>query len=167
MLSRFLDVWVWHQTLPQMRCYPTYLQAAENGKEIVKCHDIAVDCHEPQQPRGADEQQQQERCPQHGAAKQTHRTFAVAWDARGQPNFSPWAVLCAQQLGNWKSPLGKLGQCSPAPSFQLSHSNTPQLSMSKSDFFPSSFPRFTSNKSVCFTSPCCSALMTLRKTSEQ
>lgn len=49
----------------------TYLQAAEDGKEIVKRHDIAVHCHQPQQPRGADEQQEQECCPQHGAVKHT------------------------------------------------------------------------------------------------
>lgn len=49
----------------------TYLEAAEDGKEIVKRHDIAVHCHQPQQPRGADEQQEQECCPQHGAVKHT------------------------------------------------------------------------------------------------
>lgn len=64
-----------HQGLPQTKCYPTYLQAAENGKEIVKGHDITVDCHEPQEPRGTDEQQEQECCPQHRAVKQTQMVF--------------------------------------------------------------------------------------------
>lgn len=74
MFSRFLEVWVQqgaHWGLPWTRCHPTYLQAAENGKEIVKRHDIAVHRHQPQQPRGTDEQQEQERRTQHRTVKQT------------------------------------------------------------------------------------------------
>lgn len=81
MFSRFLEVWVqqWaHQGLPQTKCHPTYLQAAENGKEIVKCHDVAVHRHQTQQPRGTDEQQEQERCSQHRAVKQTQTGICSA-----------------------------------------------------------------------------------------
>lgn len=54
----------------------TYLQAAENGKEIVKSHDIAVHCHQPQEPRGTDEQKEQERRPQHRAVKEAQALAA-------------------------------------------------------------------------------------------
>lgn len=81
MLSRFSEVWVQqcaHQGLPRTRHHSTYLQAAENGKEIVKRHDVTVHCHQPQQPRGTDEQQEQERRSQHRAVKQTQMGICSA-----------------------------------------------------------------------------------------
>lgn len=127
-------------SLLQTRCYPAHLQAAENGKEIVKCHDVAVDCHEPQQPRGADEQQEQERCPQHRAVKQTQTDICSVVGYKRTTQLLP--VDVPNNMATGKAgifPLGKLGQCSPTPSFQLSHTSTPLLNMFmlKSDFFPS------------------------------
>lgn len=37
-----------------------HLQAAEDGKQVVENHYVAVDRHETQQPGGADEQQEEE-----------------------------------------------------------------------------------------------------------
>ena len=39
------------------------LQTAEDGEHVVEGHDVAVDGQQPQQPGGADEQQQQEGHP--------------------------------------------------------------------------------------------------------
>lgn len=37
-----------------------YLQAAEDGEQVVECHDVAVDRQEAEHPGGADEEQQEE-----------------------------------------------------------------------------------------------------------
>lgn len=66
----------------------TYLQAAENGKEIVKSHDIAVHCHQPQEPRGTDEQKEQERRPQHRAVKEAQESTCSMKEIGGKLSFS-------------------------------------------------------------------------------
>ncbi len=42
----------------------TYLQTAEDGKQVVEGHDITVNSHQTQQPGGANEQQEQKGHPQ-------------------------------------------------------------------------------------------------------
>ena len=41
-----------------------YLQTAEDGEKVVEGHHVAVDCHEAEQPGGADEQQEEEGHPE-------------------------------------------------------------------------------------------------------
>ena len=52
--------------------YGPYLQTAEDGEQVVEGHDVAVDGQQPQQPGGADEQQQQEGHPESRAGTHTH-----------------------------------------------------------------------------------------------
>lgn len=37
-----------------------YLQAAENGKQVVEDHHVTIDCHQTKQPGGADKQKEDE-----------------------------------------------------------------------------------------------------------
>lgn len=111
MPSRFLEVWVQqraYQGLPQTRWHPTYLQAAENGKEIVKCHDVAVDCHEPQEPRGADKQQEQERCPQHRAVKQTQMDICSVIGYKRTAQLLPVGGVMCPTTWQLEKPFGKI-----------------------------------------------------------
>lgn len=95
-------------SLPQTRCYPAYLQAAENGKEIVKCHDITVDCHEPQQPRGTDEQQEQKCCPQHRAVRQTQMEFCSEMGYKRTAQLLPMDDVMCPTTWQLEKPFGKI-----------------------------------------------------------
>lgn len=55
-----------------------YLQAAEDSKQVVEGHHVAVDRHQSKQPGGADEQQEDERHAESRAEDERKHT-EVEW----------------------------------------------------------------------------------------
>lgn len=121
------------QGLPQMRRHPTYLQAAENGKEIVEGHDVAVHGHQPQQPRGADEQQEQERRPQHRPVTQAQGHLQRN-GTRGKSPAPPHGPCHLPEDSQLERPFGKTFSVHQLPALSLHYSMTRDIQVKKGCF---------------------------------
>lgn len=162
----------------------TYLQAAENGKEIVKSHDVAVHCHQPQEPRGTDEQKEQERRPQHRAVKEAQESTCSMKEIGGKLSFSTQVRKNALSFLRAHTDLVRskchgfskkkaleavLTSC-PFPTPLLVLSNVLEYSgkkkkLEKRQFLFKSVSRVIFQQTWLFAKPYCSVLLTLRQRS--
>lgn len=118
----------------------------------MKGHDVAVHGHQPQQPRGADEQQEQERRPQHGAVTQTHGHLQ-RHRTRGKSPTPPHGRCRVPEDSQLERPFGKRFSVHQLPALPLHYSMTQDIQVKKGCFLFKFISKVFSKKSRLFTKP--------------